>query len=63
MKKKPTIALMYDFDKTLADQDMQNYTFIPNLDMSPEELSECLGVPAHVGHNDGAQFIRDVLGV
>lgn len=32
-------------------------------DTSPEELSECLGVPARAGHNDGAQFIRDVLGV
>ena len=38
MKKKPTIALMYDFDKTLCDQDMQNYTFIPNLNMSEEEF-------------------------
>ncbi len=32
-------------------------------DMSPEELSERLGVTAQPGHNDGAQFIRDVLGV
>jgi hypothetical protein len=38
MKKKPTIALMYDFDKTLADQDMQNYSFIPNLGMTPGEF-------------------------
>ena len=38
MKKKPTIALMYDFDKTLADQDMQNYAFIPNLGMTPGEF-------------------------
>ena len=38
MKKKPTIALMYDFDKTLADQDMQNYTFIPNLGITPGEF-------------------------
>ena len=38
MRKKPTIALMYDFDKTLCDQDMQNYTFIPNLGMTPAEL-------------------------
>ena len=38
MKKKLTIALMYDFDKTLADQDMQNYSFIPNLGMTPEEF-------------------------
>ena len=38
MRKKPTIALMYDFDKTLCDQDMQNYTFIPNLGMTPGEF-------------------------
>lgn len=38
MKKKPTIALIYDFDKTLCDQDMQNYTFIPNLDMTSDEF-------------------------
>ena len=38
MRKKPTIALMYDFDKTLCDQDMQNYTFIPNLGMTPAEF-------------------------
>ena len=38
MKKKPTIALMYDFDKTLCDQDMQNYAFIPNLGMTADEF-------------------------
>ena len=38
MKKKPTIAFMYDFDKTLCDQDMQDYAFIPNLDMTSEEF-------------------------
>ncbi len=38
MRKIPTIAFMYDFDKTLCDQDMQNYTFIPNLGMTPEEF-------------------------
>ena len=38
MRKIPTIAFMYDFDKTLCDQDMQNYSFIPNLDMTPEEF-------------------------
>ena len=29
---------MDDFDKTLADQDMQNYTFIPNLGMTSDEF-------------------------
>ena len=38
MRKKPTIALMYDFDKTLCDQDMQNYAFIPNLKMTSDEF-------------------------
>ena len=38
MKKKPTIAFMYDFDKTLCDQDMQDYAFIPNLNMTSEEF-------------------------
>ncbi len=32
-------------------------------DMSPEELSDRLGVPVRAGHNDGAEFIRDVLGI
>ena len=35
---KPIVAIMYDFDKTLSTTDMQNYTFIPNLGMTPEEF-------------------------
>ena len=38
MRKKLTIAFMYDFDKTLCDQDMQDYAFIPNLNMTSEEF-------------------------
>ena len=35
----PTIvALLYDFDKTLCTQDMQNYAFIPSLGMAPEDF-------------------------
>ncbi len=34
--KRPIIALMYDFDKTLCTTDMQAYTFIPNLGMSAD---------------------------
>jgi 2-hydroxy-3-keto-5-methylthiopentenyl-1-phosphate phosphatase len=34
--QKPTIAIMYDFDKTLSTKDMQEYTFIPKLGMSAE---------------------------
>ncbi len=36
--KKPIIALMYDFDKTLCTTDMQAYTFIPNLKMTADEF-------------------------
>ena len=32
-------------------------------DMSPEEMSQRLGVSAIAAHNDGAQLIRDILGV
>ena len=32
----PVIAIMYDFDKTLCDKDMQEYSFIPNLGMDPD---------------------------
>ena len=31
MSDKPIVALMYDFDKTLCDQDMQEYGFIPSI--------------------------------
>ncbi len=34
MQQKPTIAIMYDFDKTLTTRDMQEYTFIPKLGMN-----------------------------
>ncbi len=38
MNKKPIIAIVYDFDKTLCGQDMQNYSFIPNLNMKSDEF-------------------------
>ena len=36
--KKPIIAIMYDFDKTLCTRDMQEYTFIPSIGMKPDEF-------------------------
>ncbi len=46
-RTKPVVAIMYDFDKTLCTKDMQEYSFIPNLGMTPRafwaeasELSE-----------------------
>lgn len=48
---KPILALVYDFDKTLCTDDMQNFSFIPALGMTPNEfwsgtnvLSEKLGM-------------------
>ena len=32
--KKPIVAIMYDFDKTLCTKDMQEYAFIPALGMN-----------------------------
>lgn len=36
--KKPIVAIVYDFDKTLCREDMQNYSFIPALGMTPGEF-------------------------
>ena len=36
--KNTIIALIYDFDKTLCDRDMQEYAFIPNLGLTPAEF-------------------------
>lgn len=36
--KKPIIAIMYDFDKTLSKSDMQDYGFIPALGLTPAEF-------------------------
>ena len=35
-QKKPIIALLYDFDKTLCTKDMQEYTFIPDVGLTAE---------------------------
>ena len=35
---KTILAIMYDFDKTLSTTDMQNYTFIPRLGLTPDEF-------------------------
>ena len=36
--KKPIVALIYDFDKTLCTKDMQEYGFIPSIDMNSSEF-------------------------
>ena len=35
---KITVGIMYDFDKTLCTPDMQNYDFMKNLAIAPEEF-------------------------
>ena len=37
-EKRPIVAFLYDFDKTLCTTDMQNYSFIPSLGMMPAEF-------------------------
>ena len=36
--KRPIIAFLYDFDKTLCTTDMEDYAFIPRLGMTPAEF-------------------------
>ena len=41
--KEKVLAIIYDFDKTLATKDMQNFKFIENLGMSNAEFWEKTG--------------------
>ena len=53
MEEKPVVALMYDFDKTLSPRDMQEYAFIPCVDMEAADFwAECRRV--RVEPADGA---------
>lgn len=47
--EKPIIAIMYDFDKTLSTKDMQEFGFIPSLDISSKEF---WGETAQLGQNE-----------
>ncbi len=40
MAKRPILAILYDFDSTLATSDMQNFGFIPALGLTPKEFWE-----------------------
>ena len=35
---KIKVGIMYDFDKTLCTTDMQNYAFMDDIGMKPEEF-------------------------
>lgn len=40
MNRKTIVAFIYDFDHTLCTTDMQNYSFIPSLEIEPKEFWE-----------------------
>ena len=42
MNRMPVAAIMYDFDRTLCTKDMQDYSFIPRLNMTEDEFWNCL---------------------
>lgn len=47
-------AIMYDFDKTLCDRDMQEYSLIPNLGYEkPKDFWKEVGVLSKAGRMDG----------
>ncbi|MCH3917077.1 MAG: haloacid dehalogenase-like hydrolase [Spirochaetia bacterium] len=37
---EPTLAMMYDFDRTLCTKEMQEYSFIPGVGMTPQQFWE-----------------------
>jgi len=38
MAARPIVALIYDFDKTLCPKDMQEYTFLPGINVEPGDF-------------------------
>lgn len=53
MKKRPIIAFLYDFDKTLCTTDMQDYAFIPSLGYTPGEFWGIANSFGWENHMDG----------
>lgn len=76
-KKETLVALIYDFDKTLCDKDMQEYSFIPNLGMNPtdfwkrtakftneqrmDKILACMYMMLTESEKDGKHITRDYL--
>jgi 2-hydroxy-3-keto-5-methylthiopentenyl-1-phosphate phosphatase len=75
--KKPIVALMYDFDKTLSSRDMQEYSLIPAFNMTAREFwaqSDALAAQCNMdyilstmylilklAHRDGVDISREAL--
>jgi hypothetical protein len=51
--KKPIVAFLYDFDKTLCTTDMQDYAFIPSLGYTPAEFWRIANNFGWGNHMDG----------
>ncbi len=51
--KRPVVALMYDFDKTLCTKDMQEYSFIPNVGMTARDFWDVANSLAREKKMDG----------
>ena len=57
-KKQPIVAILYDFDKTLATDDMQNFSFIPSLGMTKNEF---WGATDELSKNTGMEKILSYM--
>ncbi|MGI6174028.1 MAG: HAD family hydrolase [Christensenellales bacterium] len=53
MRETPIVALIYDFDKTLSPRDMQEYGFIPSIDMEPARFWDACRERAEKHSMDG----------
>lgn len=60
--KKPIIAIMYDFDKTLSTKDMQEYGFIPNIEVSSKQFwGEVEAMKKSEGMDSILAYLRHML--
>ena len=62
MTKKTVVAICYDFDKTLATNDMQAFAFIPNMNMTEEEFwNECDIFSKTYGTDSTLSYLRVMI--
>ena len=61
--ERPIVAIMYDFDKTLCTKDMQDYGFIPSLNMQPSEFWEKANIFGSAQEMDGVlSYLYTMIG-
>ena len=62
MEDRPVAALIYDFDKTLSPRDMQEYSFIPGVNMQPEAFwGECRKVQSECGMDSVLAYMLEMV--